>query len=275
MASLAGLLRFVVRAPLLFVLLLGGLLTVVTVFPMLARAARDRVMRRWSRLLLAFCGVRLRVCPADGAGNLARCEGCMLLANHTSWLDVVLLMSIAPSLFVAESEIARWPVLGTLVSRSGTLFIERGKRHAVHRLNRRIAEALDDGRRVALFPEGTTSDGAQLLPFHANLIEAALHAQAPVIPVGLRYLDRDHRPTDAAVFIGRMAFVTSLARILSAPAIVAEVHPLAPVQGQTRQGIAEAARHAIAERLSLPLDGRVPDGSRWVRRQAAAGSRTE
>ncbi|HRA79808.1 MAG TPA: lysophospholipid acyltransferase family protein [Burkholderiaceae bacterium] len=189
----------------------------------------------------------------------------MQLANHTSWLDVFLLMSIAPSLFVAKTEIARWPVLGTLVSRVGTLFIERGKRHAVHRLNRRIAEALGDGLRVTVFPEGTTSDGRQLLPFHGNLVEAALHTRAPVIPVGLRYLDREHRPTDAAVFIGRMAFVTSLARILSAPAIVAEVRPLAPAEGQTRQGIAEAARRAIAECLSLPLDGRVPTISRQAR----------
>jgi len=266
MAALAGLLRLVVRAPLLFVLLLGGLLTVVTVFPMLARAARDRVILRWSRMLLAVCGVRLRECPADGAGSLRQREGCMLLANHTSWLDVFLIMSIAPSQFVAKSEISRWPVLGTLVSRVGTLFIERGKRHAVHRLNRRIAEALGDGRRVAVFPEGTTSDGAQLLPFHGNLVEAALHSRAPVIPVGLRYLDRDHRPTDAAVFIGSMAFVTSLGRILSAPAIVGEVHPLPAAEGANRQQIVEQARRAIGERLALPLDERVPEAVRSARR---------
>ena len=124
---------------------------------------------------------------------------------------------------------------------------------------------MNEGRRVAVFPEGTTSDGAQLLPFHGNLVEAALQARVPVIPVGLRYLDRDHRPTDAAVFIGRMAFVTSLARILSAPLIVAEVHPLPPAQGATRQQVAEHARRSIAARLALPLDDRVAESMRRAR----------
>lgn len=266
MAALAGFLRTAARAPLVVVLVLGGLLTVVSVFPMLSRAVRDEVVLRWSRMLLGACGVRLRERPADGAGTLAaQTGGFMLLANHVSWLDVFLVMAIAPSQFVAKAEIARWPVLGTLVSRVGTLFIERGKRHAVHRLNRRIVEALDDGLRVAVFPEGTTSDGRQLLPFHGNLVEAALHARAPVIPVGLRYLDADQRPTDAPVFIGKMAFVTSLARILSAPMIIAEVHPLPPADGENRQRVAEHARRAIGERLSLPMDDRGPDVAGAVR----------
>ena len=266
MALLAGSLRLAVRSPLLVLLLLGGLLTVVTVFRLLSPERRERIVQRWSRMLLGVCGVRLHERPAEGAGTLAGRGGCMLLANHTSWLDVFLIMSIAPSQFVAKSEIARWPVLGTLASRVGTLFIERGKRHAVHRLNRRIAEALGDGRRVAVFPEGTTGDGRQLLPFHGNLVEAALHARAPVIPVGLRYLDRDHRPTHAAVFIGSMAFVTSLGRILSAPLIVGEVHPLPPAEGANRQQVVERARRAIGERLSLPLDERVPEAVRSARR---------
>lgn len=259
MASLAGWLRLAGRTPLLAALLLAGLFAVLVVFPALGRAARERIVARWSRLLLGACGVHLREHPADGAEALAaRRGGHMLLANHVSWLDVFLVMAIAPARFVAKAEIARWPVLGTLVSRAGTLFIERGRRHAVHRLNRRIAEALSDGHRIAVFPEGTTSEGDRLLPFHANLIEAALHARAPVVPVGLRYLDHELRPTDAAVFVGRMAFVTSLYRVLRAPRIVAELHPLPPAEGTSRQHVARQARDAIAGRLGLPLDDDAP-----------------
>ncbi|RPH60509.1 MAG: 1-acyl-sn-glycerol-3-phosphate acyltransferase [Burkholderiales bacterium] len=268
MASIIGWLRLGTRLPLVVSLVLGGLATVVLVFPALRRAWRDRVVAGWSRALLRACGVRLHERPADGAGTLAaRRGGHMLLANHVSWLDIFLILSIAPAHFVAKAEIARWPVLGALVSRVGTLFIERGKRHAVHRLNRRIVEVLGDGRRVALFPEGTTSDGTQLLPFHGNLIEAALHAQATVVPVGLRYLDGALRPTDRAIFVGDVSFVASVVRVLSAPVIVAEVHPLPPVEGTTRQMVAERARRAIGERLGLAFDDEIPEVVRQVRAQ--------
>ena len=263
MASPMGWLRLAGRTPLLASLLVAGLFTVVAVFPARGRDARERIVAGGARLWRGAGGGRLREQPAEGAESLAvRRDGHMLLANHVSWLDVFLVMAIAPAHFVAKAEIARWPVLGTLVSRVGTLYIERGKRHAVHRLNVRIVQALSEGRRVAVFPEGTTSDGSRLLPFHGNLVEAALQARAPVVPVGLRYLDSDHRPTDAAVFIGSMGFVTSLYRVLTAPSIVGEVHPLPPAEGTTRQHIAEDSRRAIAGRLHLPIDDAVPDALR-------------
>lgn len=266
MAPLAGWLLLVARLPAVSALVLGGLVTVVLVFPLLRQTRRDHIVAGWSRALLRACGVRMLERPADGADALAaRRGGHMLLANHVSWLDVFLVLSVAPSHFVAKSEIAHWPVLGVLVSRVGTLFLERRKRHAVHRLNRHIVEVLAGGRRVALFPEGTTSKGDRLLPFHGNLIEAALHVQAPVIPVGLRYLDGAHRPTDRAIFVGDVSFAASVVRILTAPVIVAEVHPLPPVQGATRQQVAELARRAIGERLGLSFDDELPEVVRRVR----------
>lgn len=276
MASLTGWLRLSARVPLVVALVLVGLATVVLVFPALRRAWRERVIAGWSRALLRSCGVRLREHPADGADMLsARPGGHLLLANHVSWLDIFLILSVAPARFVAKAEIARWPLLGTLVSRVGTLFLERGRRHAVHRLNRHIAEVLGDGDRVAVFPEGTTSDGTRLLPFHGNLIEAALHARVPVVPVGLRYLDGAHRPTDRAIFVGDVSFAASVARVLSAPVIVAELHPLPAVEGTTRQLVAERARRAIGERLGLDFDDEIPEIVRQVRSQAAVGRRTE
>lgn len=116
--------------------------------------------------------------------------------------------------FVAKIEIASWPVVGRLVIGAGTLFIERGKRHAVHQLNERIQSMLSAGRRVAVFPEGTTSDGLRLLQFHGNLLEPALRAQAPIIPVGIRYTDLQGQYSDAIDFTGNMSFGESMKRVL-------------------------------------------------------------
>ena len=123
---------------------------------------------------------------STGGGSkvtLALPPGRLVVANHLSWLDIFAIDALCPASFVAKSEIARWPLVGTLVARAGTLFIERGRRHAVHRLIEHIERSLQAGGRVAVFPEGTTGAGHALLPFHANLIQAAVDAQAPVVPV--------------------------------------------------------------------------------------------
>lgn len=269
MRIVSGLLRTVLRLPALLALVVGGLAIVVLLFPLLATTRRERIVSRWSRVFVRGCGVTLRECPGEGAATLsASPHGKLLLLNHISWLDVFAVLSLAPVSFVAKSEIARWPVLGILVSRAGTLFLERGRRHAVQRMNSTIAAFLGEDRCVAVFAEGTTSDGAQLRPFHGNLVEGALRARAPVIPVGLRYLV-DGRRSDAPVFTTASGLLTSLVRILSSSGLVAEVHPLAPVEGASRTEVAERARRAIGERLQLPLDDRIPERVLRVRRSSA------
>lgn len=250
-------LRAALRLCALLALVVAGFAIVVLLFPALGRARRERIVCSWSRLLVRSCGVTLRECPGEGAASLSgSARGSVLLLNHISWLDVFAVLSLSPASFVAKSEIERWPFLGTLVARAGTLFLERGRRHAVQRMNHRIAALLADGHCVAVFAEGTTSDGARLRPFHGNLVEGALRAHAPVIPVGLRYLDSAGGRSDAPVFTRPSALVTSVVRIVSSSGLVAEVHPLAPVEGDNRSDVAERARRAIAERLGLPLEDR-------------------
>ena len=192
--------------------------------------------------------------PAPGAVPLAQLDGgAVLLLNHVNWLDVFLVLSCTPAHFVAKHEIARWPVIGSLVAGVGTLFVERGRRRAVHALNERIAHLLHEGAQVAVFPEGTTGDGKRVLPFHANLVEPAVQANIPVVPVGVRYTDRQGRPTAAVRFMGRTPVAATVWRVLGAPGIVAELHPLPAVGGAPRHEIAERARRAMAERRALPL----------------------
>jgi 1-acyl-sn-glycerol-3-phosphate acyltransferase len=262
------------RLPALIALLLGGLATVFGVFPLVGVARREWIIATWSRWLMRACGAEVRECAAPGAEPLsALCgrhgagAGRLLLANHVSWLDIFAIDSLAPASFAAKAEIASWPLAGTLVARAGTVFIERGRRHAVHGVIQRMGEKLAAGLRAAVFPEGTTSDGRRLLPFHGNLLQAALNTGTPMVPIGLRYVDTDGEPSHATMFVGDTTFLASLWRITGHPKLVVEVHvlpPLAPGERPTRQEVARAARAAIAARLGLALDDTVPDRLRGV-----------
>jgi 1-acyl-sn-glycerol-3-phosphate acyltransferase len=222
-------------------------------------------------MLVAACGVAVRVRAHPGAGPLeALAPGSFLVANHISWIDIFIIDSRCPASFVAKAEIADWPLVGTLVARTGNLFIERGRRHAVHRMIERLVHERGAGARVAVFPEGTTSDGRRLLPFHANLVEAAVRAGAPVVPLGLRYTTPEGGHAQAVEYIGDTTFVQSLLSIMARPRILCELHLLAPIatEGLRRHDIVERARADIAQGLALPLDDRIPDNLQRLRRPA-------
>lgn len=256
--------RFVLaplRAALFVVHVLAGLATVLLIFPFCTLAARNRINRGWSRALVALCGARLVV---DGVPIPERIRatgvepaglGRLVLSNHVSWIDVFALNAVMPCRFVAKSEIGRWPLLGALVTRSGTLYIERGRRHAVAAMNHKVRAHLGAGESVAVFPEGTTTDGCTLLPFHSNLLAPAVEIGAPVWPVALRYTNGG-APTDAAAFIGEMGLVTSLAKILVARDLVIRITVLPPIEVAVhgnRHAVARAARAAIAGALGVEV----------------------
>lgn len=259
--TIASTLRIALRAPVAIALLLGGLFTVTFIFPRISYDRRDRIIARWSRWLLRACGIRLKEELAPGASPLGALHSqSLIVANHISWLDIFLMLASTSAHFVAKSEIAAWPLVGRLVAGAGTLFIERGKRHAVHQLNERIESMLAAGRRIAVFPEGTTSDGLRLLQFHGNLLEPALRIGAPIIPVGIRYTDLQGRHSEAIDFTGDVSLGKSLTNVLGAPGFFATLHPLPALsRPETRQHAAKAAREGLAARLSLPMDDRVPE----------------
>jgi len=265
--------RRAVRLPALILLLFGGLFTVLVLFPFGGERFRRGAIRHWSRMLIATCGVRPVAVRTGGARPLAELQsGRLVVANHISWIDIFVIHSQCPCSFVAKDEIRGWPLLGTLVARTGTLFIERGRRRAVHRMIEHIERRLQAGGRVAVFPEGTTSDGRRLLPFHANLIEGAVRAGVPVAPVGIRYVDGNGETSPIIEYIGDTTFVASLWRIIGAPAVRCEVIALEEIAtGETvsRHEIAQQARDVLAARLALPLDDELPENLRELRRARA------
>ncbi len=234
-----------------------GLLTMLLVFPFIGERRKERLARRWSRRLLGILKVRLTVggeVPGPESGNL------LLVANHVSWLDIYSLLAVRSLRFVSKAEVRQWPVLGWLVERAGTLFLERGKRADAVRVNRHIGDVLAAGGRVAFFPEGTTSNGLELKHFHGSLLEPAVLAGSRVQPVALRYRRPDGSPSQAPVYTGEATMMQTLKAMAAEGEIVAEVVflPPIPAQGHNRRELARLAEEAIRGALGFAAAGSPP-----------------
>jgi len=227
--------------------LLQGMATCAFVFPLAGPALRERRIRNWSRRLLAICGVRLVV-----RGALPDSPA-LIVCNHVSWLDIFAINSCRPCRFVAKSDIRDWPLIGWLCDRVGTIFIARGRQRDVRRIFQGLVASIHAGERVAFFPEGTISLQGTVLPFHANLFEAAIDAGVPVQPYALRYLDHNGRPHPAVEYVGDTTFVQSMLTILRHRGITAELLmlPAIPTAGAHRRELAMAAHDAIADALGV------------------------
>lgn len=235
--------------------LLVAVIKVALLLPRVGRARRTELIRRWSARVLAILNVRLSV---RGEVPEVSAAGVMFVANHVSWLDVYLLDAVCPVRFVAKAEVRAWPVIGWLAVKLGTLFIERARRHDTARANREVVDALRQGDCIAVFPEGTTSNGTLLRPFHASLLQSAITSEARLWPVAIRYVHRDGSVNLSPAYVDDMSFGASLLRILNEPDLAAEItylEPL-PVQGLSRRELAVLAEKAIANALNLTEPGR-------------------
>lgn len=242
-------LRF--RLALLCLHLLAGLLICALLFPFAGDAARARHVRKWSVRLLRLCRVEVDIADTVPA---AASEHALVVANHISWLDIFVINTWQPCRFVAKADIRGWPLLGWLCERAGTIFIERGSLRAVRRIYEHLVHRLQCGEPVAFFPEGTTSEQGTVLPFHANLFEAAIEAQVPVQPFALRYLDAGKGYHPAVSFVGDTSFLTSLKAILNGGPIRAELVRLPQIAtaGCHRRDLAREVRRVIALQLEAP-----------------------
>lgn len=239
-------LTYPVRLALFGLHIAAGLCTSTLVFPFCTQAGRLGRIQRWSLRLLSICGVTL-VADAPLQGT----AGALVVANHISWLDIFILNAYQPCQFIAKSEVRRWPVLGWLAARAGTIFIERSNVRALGPLLHRVASSLENGGRIAYFPEGTSSPQGAMLPFHPALFEAACSAAVPVQPVALGYFDAQGQAHCGAEYVGTTSFAQSVRRILSGPPITARLACLPPIaaEGHQRRTLALAAHKAVARSL--------------------------
>ncbi len=231
-----------------------GCVGVAVVFPFLSHKRRLREIKGWSRQVLRIVHLRLAVRGSLPPGHAPT----LIVSNHVSWLDICVLGSVMPVRFVAKADVRRWPLVGSLASGTGTIFIERGNRLDTVRINRAIVQALTRGEHVAMFPEGTSTDGTEIKPFHASLFQPALGAVARVAVVALRYVNPDGSVNVDASYARERSLWESFRLVVACRSLHAELIFAASidVSGRTRADIARAAECAAADALQLARPGR-------------------
>jgi 1-acyl-sn-glycerol-3-phosphate acyltransferase len=189
-----------------------------TKFPSYSDDQQARYVEVWARGMLSAIGIEVRVKGHPAHGPV------LMAANHISRLDILVMHAACHCRFVAKSEIRDWPVLGTLTTGGGSLYIERSSNRDALRVVHQMAEALQQGHVLAVFPEGGTGDGITLLPFHANLLQAAISVNAPIQPIALQFIDaHTHDISLAPCYRDNDTLIGSLWRTLCAPPLLAQV----------------------------------------------------
>lgn len=247
--------RYTYRAPLLLWHLLIDLpLALLLLTPLTAHwywqgeRLDHRLIRAWSAGLIRVFGLRLRRVgvPVTGAT--------LFVANHVSWIDIVVLHSQRMMGFVAKREISQWPLIGWLATRAETIYHWRGNQESLGGVLHEMLARLRNGRSIGVFPEGRTRDGRALGPFHARIFLAAVEASVPVQPVALRYGSGASAQTIVAFQPGE-GFLGNFVRLLGEPSRVTDVvflPSIAPGDAEGRRRIAEIARERIATALQSP-----------------------
>ena len=204
-----------------------------------APTARALWLQRHSRRVLKIFNLEARIegpVPARG----------LLVSNHLGYLDIFVLASIAPAVFVAKHEIKCWPVVGWLTQMGGTLFVDRERRVQVGQVNDEIQAALNRGALVVLFPEGGSSDGRKVLPFKSSLLEPAAQTTHPLSVSAIQYTIEDGDVVREVCYWGDHTFFPHLLNLLGKRAIRAIVR-VAPFQrtGENRKQLAMQLREEI------------------------------
>ena len=216
------------------------------IYPVVCVERRLQLKKRWSHQILTILSVRVEAHATNAP------PGSLIVANHISWLDVFAIHSLRPSAFIAKAEIRQWPFIGWLAERNDTVFLRRGSRGHARIINSEIDALLNSGMDVAIFPEGTTTDGTHLLGFHAALLQPAIETGHPILPVAISYRDEQGTISLAPSFAGEITLMQCFSAILASRSLIVCLTPAPPIEttGKTRRELSQAAHTAIAATLS-------------------------
>ncbi|MCX7552728.1 lysophospholipid acyltransferase family protein [Marinicella sp. S1101] len=222
MKTLIHIVRFTLRIT-AFILALVFVLPFVIMGILLAKLFRNNPVNEfllvyWSRLLCFICGLKVYVHGVKPDAPV------FLVANHVSWLDIPVIHSLMRAGFVAKNEIKYWPILGLITMVGDTLFLKRGNAQSRKGVITQIKKRLNAGRSVAVFPEGTVTDGSHLRTFHRQLIHAAIETKTPILPVAIKFINSNGTRNDRVGFLNDEFFLSSVWRILTLPNSTVEVH---------------------------------------------------
>jgi 1-acyl-sn-glycerol-3-phosphate acyltransferase len=227
------------------------------------------IPHHYHRVLCALIGVRIRE-----VGTRSTASPALILSNHVSWLDICVISALSPVVFVAKSEVARWPVFGWLAKLQRTIFINRQARHQTGAATREIAGRLLGGDAVVLFAEGTSSDGVRVLPFRSSLVGAVHHAlgasthhtSITVQPMSLAYVGFGGVPMGRALrervaWYGDAELIPHLLQVLSSGAVDVTVswgEAVAYDMNADRKAIAREAERSVRRMTAAALRAKPP-----------------
>ncbi|WP_084779485.1 lysophospholipid acyltransferase family protein [Planobispora rosea] len=244
----------------------------------LGTEGRIRLTNVWSRLVLGALGVRMEVRqgftfvihprPVEGGLSPGRVVDAvmgpaaaplpgtapLIVANHVSWLDPVVLSAALPCRLLAKREVRSWPVVSGLAAGAGVLFIDRDRLSTLPQAVADVTDALTHGHPVAAFPEGTTWCGKEMGSFRPAVFQAALDAGAPVRPVAIRYLDAHGVPATGPAFVGDDTLLSSVRRVAALRGLTVEVTLLPPVTARDRRTLAWMAESSVASVITTPAE---------------------
>ena len=228
-----------------------GLIIAGIVFPVLhffcsankAKSKRDRLKIHWLKVfssIMKLSVIREGELPKDGA---------LLISNHISWLDIIVIGQYLPVYFVAKSDISSWPIIGYLSRQGGTIFIRRGNKKSIKATTEKMIWVLKQNSNIVAFPEGTTTLGNEVLSFHASLFQPALLTKSVIQPVVIQY---DGAAKHQAPFIGEDDFVRHLIKMLCLDKVEVSLSflPVIKSLGKDRHTVCAEAREKIYEKIS-------------------------
>lgn len=227
-----------------------GLIIAAAILPMLKKASKQSLVKWWCHGLLRAFHIKVVI---SGNPPPPCTRGVMFVANHVSWSDIHALNSQIALRFIAKAEIKSWPIFGYLAQKADPLFIDRAKRQIAGEIVRITATSLAEGDNLCFFPEGTTTDGKEVLAFKSSVLQAAINANTTVWPVAIRYVNLNGSINTKMAYAGDTGLIESMQQIIKQQNAIVELHFLAPIQAsnQDRRDLAQQAYDAIVTKLDL------------------------
>lgn len=225
-----------------------------------SRSARMRFVagsvRLWARACLRILGLKINIHGLSGDLHSTRR---LIVSNHQSYLDVVIIASIFPTLFVAKTEVRRWPLLGWLSRLGGAIFINREDARSGVKCAYRVSRALRDGVSVHVFPEATTGDGSTVLPFNGLFFASAVRSQTSALPLTIKFQSVNGGPMnrealDLVCWYGEMDFARHFWKFLNIESVEVSLminEPIKPARAQRAKVLAQVARERVFRSFTI------------------------
>ena len=214
-------LNFLLRFTFLIIWVVLGFLALLLMSLLRMSNIKKKVINYWSKILLSLIPLRVIF---KGEKNKLPAYPFVAVANHISWLDIFVLLSVLPVSFIAKIEIKKWFFLGNLVEMAGTIFIDRNRRKSIREVAKKVAQkSADNEKSYAFFPEGKTSLGQTIQKFHSGLFSLFFQNQElALLPVIIKY-KKDDVFTEACAYVGDMTLLESVVKIIKNSNLSAEV----------------------------------------------------